>query len=145
MRTLGQPVLFVLANAILAHQRRDDDALERANRGIDLAKWLIWFAGIALEAQRRSIAQGESVTLKTKLLDRLHDTINALQKKAHLHIFEEGIEGFKVGLSAGNCMTITGVSPATANRDLAGLVERVVLVHSGELQQARCALGLQKV
>ena len=145
VQTVGQPVFLVLATAILAHQKRYYEALERANRRLDITEWLIWFAGIALEAQRRSIAQVEFVISKTRLLDRLQGKINARQEKALLRMFEEGIEGFKGGLSAGNYMTITGASPATATRDLADLVERGALVRSGELKHARYALKLQKV
>jgi len=42
-----------------------------ANRRNDLTQWLVWFAEIALEAQRRSIAQAELIVARTKLLDRL--------------------------------------------------------------------------
>ncbi len=143
-QAVGQPVLLALATATLAHQKRYYEALERANRRIDITEWLTWFAGIALDAQRRSIAQVEFVIAKAKLLDRLHGKINARQEKALLRIFQEGPEGFKGGLSAGNYMTITGASPATATRDLADLVERGALVRSGEVRHARYALRLPR-
>jgi Fic family protein len=141
-QTLGQPVLLALATAILAHQKRYYEALGRANRRINITEWLSWFAGIALEAQRRSIERVEFVIAKTKLLDRLHGKINARQEKALLRMFQEGPEGFEGGLSAGNYMTITGASPATTTRDLADLVERGALVRSGELKHARYELNL---
>ena len=141
-QAVGQPILLSLATTILAHQKRYYEALERANRRIDLTEWLIWFAEIALEAQRRSLALVEFVIAKTKLLDRLHGQINARQEKALLRMFEEGPEGFKGGLSAGNYMTITGASPATTTRDLADLVEKRALVRSGELKHARYAIKL---
>jgi Fic family protein len=139
---VGQPILLALATAILDHQRRYYEALEKANRQIDITEWLTWFAGIALEAQRRSIASVEFVIAKTKLLDHLHGKINARQEKALLRMFQEGPDGFKGGLSAGNYMTITGASPATTTRDLADLVERDALVRSGDLRHARYALKL---
>jgi Fic family protein len=139
-QTVGQPILLALATAILAHQRRYYQALERANRRIDITEWLTWFAGIALEAQGRSIALVEFVIAKTKLLDGLHGKINARQERALLRMFQEGPEGFKGGLNAGNYMTITGASPATTTRDLADLVEKGALVRSGELKHARYAL-----
>jgi Fic family protein len=143
-QAVGQPILLALATAILAHQKRYYEALERANRRIDLTEWLTWFAGIALEAQQRSIARVEFIIAKTKLLDRLHGKINARQEKALLRMFQEGPEGFEGGLSAGNYITITGASPATTTRDLADLVERSALVRSGELRHARYALRLPK-
>ena len=138
----SQPILLSLATTILAHQKRYYEALERANRQIDLTEWLIWFAGIALEAQRRSIAQVEFVIAKTKLLDRLQEKLNPRQEKALLRMFQEGPDGFEGGLSAGNYMTITGASPATTTRDLADLVEKGALVRSGELKHARYVLKL---
>jgi Fic family protein len=141
-QAVGQPILLSLATTILAHQKRYYEALERANRRIDLTEWLIWFAEIALEAQRRSISQVEFVIAKTKLLDRLQGKINARQERALLRMFQEGPDGFRGGLSAGNYMTITGASPATTTRDLADLVERGALVRSGEVRHARYALNL---
>jgi Fic family protein len=143
-QAVGQPILLTLATAILANQKRYYEALERANRRIDITEWLTWFAGIALEAQQRSIAQVEFVIAKTKLLDRLRGKINARQEKALLRMFQEGPEGFKGGLSAGNYMTITGASPATTTRDLADLVQRGAFARSGEVRHARYALNLPR-
>jgi Fic family protein len=117
-------------------------ALERANRQNDITEWLNWFGGIALEAQRRSIAQVEFIIAKVKLLDRLRGQINERQQKALIRIFREGPEGFKGGLSAGNYCTITGASPATTTRDLADLTERGALIRTGERKHARYALNL---
>jgi Fic family protein len=141
-QSVGHPILLALATAILAHQKRYYEALERANRRINITEWLTWFAGIALEAQRCGAARVEFVIAKTKLLDRLRGDINARQEKALLRMFQEGPEGFKGGLSARNYMTITGASPATTTRDLADLVERGALVRSGELRHARYTLRI---
>jgi len=54
----------------------------------------------------------------------------------------EGAEGFKGGLSAGNYVTITGASPATATRDLADLMEKHALVRTGERRHARYAVAV---
>jgi Fic family protein len=143
-KAAGQPILLSLATTILAHQKRYYEALERANRRIEITAWLTWFAGIALEAQRRGIARVEFIIAKTRLLDHLRGEINARQEKALLRIFQEGPEGFSGGLSAGNYITITGASPATATRDLADLVEKGALVRSGELRHARYTLMLSK-
>ena len=62
---------------------------ERIGKSI-LQNGCVWFAGIALEAQRRSIAQVEFIIAKTKLLDRLRGHINERQQKALLRMFREG-------------------------------------------------------
>jgi Fic family protein len=139
-----QPVLVSLATAILAHQKSYYEALERANRRNDITEWLAWFAQIALEAQRRSIAQVEFVIAKTKLLDRLCRQINERQQKAILRMFREGPEGFKGGLNAGNYSTITGASPSTTTRDLTDLVEKGALTRTGERKHTRYALNLDR-
>jgi len=144
MQSVGQPMLVSLATTILAHQESYYEALERANRRNDITLWLVWFGEIALEAQRRSIAQVEFIIAKAKLLDRLRGQINERQKKALLRMFREGLEGFKGGLSAGNYTTITGSSPATTTRDLADLTEKGALVRTGERKHARYALNLRR-
>jgi Fic family protein len=57
-------------------------------------------------------------------------------------MFREGLNGFRGGLSAGNCSTITGASPATTTRDLADLTEKGALLPSGERRHARYRLNL---
>jgi Fic family protein len=141
-QSFGQQVLVFSATTILAHQKNYYEALERANRLNDITEWLVWFAAIALEAQRRSVAQVEFIIAKTKLLDRLRGQISERQQKALLRMFREGPEGFKGGLSAGNYSTITGASPATTTRDLADLTEKGALVRTGERKHARYALNL---
>jgi Fic family protein len=141
-QNLGQPALTGLATEILAHRNSYYDALENANKKIEISEWLAWFATLALQAQRRTHAQIEFHIAKTRLLDRLRGHINARQEKALLRMMREGPDGFKGGLSAGNYGTITGTSPATATRDLAALVEAGALRRTGELRHARYTLHL---
>ena len=55
----------------------------------------------------------------------------------------EGPEGFKGGLSAGNYITVTGTSPATATRDLTDMVAKGALVRVGERRHARYRIAIQ--
>jgi Fic family protein len=141
-QSLGQPTLTALAATILARRKSYYEALEAANKGNEITSWLMWFAGVAIEAQRRTIALVEFLIDKTKLLDRLKSRLNARQEKALLRMFREGPEGFKGGLSAGKYSTITGASPATTTRDLADLVEKGALVREGERRYARYRLSV---
>jgi Fic family protein len=136
-QSLGQPTLTALAATILAHRKSYYEALEAANKENEITRWLMWFAGVAIEAQRRTIALVEFLIDKSKLLDRLKGLLNARQEKALLRMFREGPEGFRGGLSAGKYSTITGASPATTTRDLADLVEKGALVREGERRHAR--------
>jgi Fic family protein len=134
---LEHPPLTALAMTILARRKAYYEALERNNTGIDLTDWLSWFAGVSIEAQRRTTALIEFVLDKTRLLDRLKGQLNERQEKALLRVLREGPEGFKGGLSAGNYVAITGISAPTATRDLADMVEKGALIRSGERRYAR--------
>jgi Fic family protein len=141
-QSLGQPSLIALAATILARRARYYDALEAANKTTEITAWLSWFAGTAIEAQRRTLALIEFLIDKTKLFDRLGEQINQRQKKALLRMFQEGPEGFKGGMSAGKYSSITSASPATATRDLADLTEKGGLIREGERRHARYKLSV---
>jgi Fic family protein len=141
-QSLGQPTLTALAATILARRKDYYEALEAANKENEITRWLMWFAGVAIEAQRRTIAVVEFLIDKTKLLDRLKGQLNTRQEKALLRMFREGPDGFKGGLSAGKYCTITGASPATTTRDLADLVAKRALAREGERRYARYHLGV---
>lgn len=141
-QSLGQPTLTALAATVLARRKSYYEALEAANKKNEITAWLAWFAGTAVEAQRRTIALVEFLIGKAKLLDRLTGQVNDRQQKALLRMFREGPEGFRGGLSAGNYITITGASPATATRDLVDLIAKRALVRAGEHRHARYHLGI---
>ena len=104
-QSLGQPTLAALAATILSRRKSYYEALEAANKENEITRWLMWFAGVAIEAQRRTIALVEFLIDKTKLLDRLKGQLNRRQEKALLRMFREGPDGFKGGLSAGKYST----------------------------------------
>ncbi len=101
-QNLGRPTLTALAAAILARRRMYYEALEASNKHNEISNWLAWFAGIALEAQQRTQAQVEFLIDTTRLFDRLRAQLNSRQSAVLLRMLEEGPEGFKGGLSAGN-------------------------------------------
>jgi len=146
-QALGQATLSALAATILLRRKAYYAVLEAGNKSNDVTAWLSWFAGIAIEAQRRTTANVEFLLEKTRLLDRVRGQINPRQEKALLRVFREGADGFKGGLSAGNYGTITGASPATTTRDLADLVEKGVLLREGERRHARyhVAVAMPKI
>jgi len=140
-QSLGQPTLTALAATILARRKNYYEVLEASNKQNEITNWLMWFAGVAIEAQRRTIAMVEFLIDKTKLLDRLKGQLNERQEKAVLRMFREGPEGFRGGLTAGKYSTITGASPATTTRDLADLVAKGALVRGGERRHTRYRLS----
>src|SRR5205809_1014897 len=90
--SLGQPTLISLAATILLRRKSYYEALEAANKKNEITSWLAWFAGITIEAQRRTIALVEFLIDKAKLLDRLESELNERQTKALLRMFREGPE-----------------------------------------------------
>ena len=141
-QSLGQPPLIALASTILARRARYYTELEAVNKENEITNWLAWFAGVIIEAQRRTIALIEFLIDRTILLDGLSGKLNERQQKALQRMFREGPEGFKGGLSAGKYSTITGASPATTTRDLADLTEKGALIREGERRHARYKLGI---
>jgi Fic family protein len=139
---LSVPTLTGLSATL--HRRRKEyyQALESASQRLDITTWLLWFASIVIEAQRRSQAQIEFLLDKTRLMDKVKKSLNPRQEKVILRIFQAGPEGFKGGLSAKNYVTITGSSSATTTRDLSDLVEKGVLCRTGDLKAARYHLTI---
>src|SRR2546425_9626587 len=86
-QSLGQPTLTALAAMILARRKSYYEALEAANKENEITRWLMWFAGVAIEAQRCTSDLVEFLIDKTKLLDRLREQINQRQEKALLRMF----------------------------------------------------------
>jgi Fic family protein len=58
-------------------------------------------------------------------------------------MFEEGVDGFKGGLSAENYITISGASRATATRDLQALARMGALKKTGERKYTRYYLNIE--
>ncbi len=139
---VGGAALTALAATILDRRRLYYDALERANQHNEITDWLAWFAGIALQSQQRLLAQVEFLIDKTRLLERLRDSMNPRQQAVLLRMLREGPSGFKGGLSAGNYVSIARTSAATATRDLAELVELGALTRSGERRHTRYHLPI---
>jgi len=65
----------------IARHRGYYDALEAANKIIEVTRWLTWFASIAIVAQSPTSVEVEFLIEKTQLLDRLRDTLNERQRK----------------------------------------------------------------
>ena len=141
-QSLGQPTLTALAATILARRKSYYDALEAANKRTEISGWLAWFAGITIEAQRRTLAMIEFLIDKAKLFERLRGQMNERQEKALLRMFKEGPGRIQRRTHAGKYATITGASPATATRDLVDLVEKGALVRVGELRHTRYQVGV---
>lgn len=139
---LGEASLTALAATIALHRADYYRSLERAQRGSDASAWMRFFAGIALEAQQRTLHQIEFLIDKAKLLDRLRGQLNPRQEAALLRMLREGPGGFAGGLSSRNYQSITKASAPTATRDLGDMVRLSALTRTGENKATRYHLPI---
>ena len=141
-QAMGQPTLIAISAVLEKRRKCYYEALQQASRSNEIGDWLEYFGSMVLEAQRLSLKRVEFLVQKTKFFNRFRDLLNPRQEKVALRVFREGIEGFEGGLSSRKYVSITQCSPATATRDLAGLVQMGAMTRSGELKHARYFLNL---
>jgi Fic family protein len=141
-QSMPHPSLTALSPVILARRSDYYRALAQASTTLDVGPWQRWFAGIALQAQARSIAEVQFIAAKVRMLAALGRDLNVRQEKALLRMMERGSTGFEGGMTASKYMAITRASPATATRDLAGLAELGALVPHGARRHMRYELQL---
>ena len=141
-QTLGRPVLLSLSRTIEADKKSYYDALEKAQRSNDISKWLIYFIGITLSAQRQAKELVDFILRKAKFFDRFRDKLNERQLKVIKRMMNEGPEGFEGGMTANKYIAITKASKATATRDLQHLVEIGALLVQGGGRSTRYNLDL---
>lgn len=137
------PVLNSFAKVIDQNKRAYYDALQSCNHSLDINEWLQFFSKTLLESQQYTIRMVNFIVAKTKFFAKYKMALNARQEKVLLRVFEEGLEGFKGGLSAANYKTISFASSATVTRDLQELVSINALTKTGELKRTRYFLNLE--
>jgi Fic family protein len=143
-QNLGHPSLLALAYTIARKRKDYYAALERNNQGLEITDWLDYFGRTILEAQNNTISRVDFYVAKAKFYERHRDQLSERQAKAIARMFEEGIDGFRGGLSAENYISITKASRATTTRDLQDLVEKGALTRTGELRHTRYYLTLER-
>ncbi|WP_231555719.1 Fic family protein [Rickettsia hoogstraalii] len=135
------PILIALSHVINEGKKLYYNALERNNKSLEITDWILYFVGTIIKAQDYTLRNIEFLINKTKFYDKFKNILNARQEKVVKRIFEEGVEGFKGGLSAKNYITITKISKA-ATRDLQELVEMQVFIKTGELKGTRYSINI---
>jgi Fic family protein len=118
------------------------DAFAHLGRGgVDATQWLEWFL-VQVEAAARSSEQTvQHVLLKARYwVKHAAKTLNERQKKALNAMLEAGPDGYAGGMTNRKYALLTDISPATAQRDLAQLVELGCLRLDGAGRGARYEL-----
>ena len=131
---LKQPLRFCsLSRQLLRARSAYYDALNQAQRGgCDVTPWVQWLAD-----QWRAASQSTSEVIDQAILKRrfwdthaggaLHDR----QRKVLQRLLDDGDGGFLGGLNAEKYIKMTGVSKATATRDLSQMVAKGQLRSQG--------------
>ncbi|MEO8063933.1 MAG: Fic family protein [Pseudomonadota bacterium] len=119
-------------------------ALEGASRGtLDVTNWLRWFLEQFLAASHASEKIVAHVVLKTRFwVKHSQSTLNTRQRKALNAMLDAGPQEFIGGMTNRKYAHLTKASPATAQRDLAALVELGCLVPTDAGRSARYELAI---
>jgi Fic family protein len=131
------PLYNSLSKVINQDKKSYYNAIQKSNTTLDIQSYLEYFTDLLIKAQVFTIETIEFTLFKSKLFTKYQNEINPRQTKVILSIFDEGISGFKGGLSASNYKSITGAPNATVTRDLQELVELGIMSKSGVLKGTR--------
>jgi Fic family protein len=121
---------YSLSAQIEAERESYYSALEQAQTGDgDLTGWLEWFLACVERAAASSEAQVDLALAQARFWqEHAGKPLNERQLKLVRRALEAGPGGFEGGLTTRKAAHLTRVSPATAQRDLADLLAKGVIV-----------------
>jgi Fic family protein len=117
-QSLNRPTLIAISHIISSNNKAYYAALQTNSVRLEVTDWLVYFCEMVLKAQDHTQLMIDFLIEKGKFYSRFDDKLNERQKKVVDRIFQEGVTGFRGGLSAENYISITGTTPSTATRDL---------------------------
>ncbi len=138
---LGRPVVISLSRSIDAVRNAYYDALKAAQRSNEVTAWIQWFVGVVAHAQCEAGNQVRFVVRKSRFFQQFETQLNERQIKVVRRMFEAGPEGFMGGMNARKYVALTGVSKATATRDLLHLARIGAFIPVGGGRSTRYELG----
>lgn len=129
--------LFSLSNQLWIDRKGYYAQLQAATgqSGTDVTAWVRWFVGCVERASLAALVQIQTALDKNRLWARLgasHPQLSTAQRKALNKIIDAGPQGFVNGISTEKYVNLTGVSRATAWRELTQLAEWGLLVKTGQ-------------
>ncbi|RZT35535.1 Fic family protein [Cupriavidus agavae] len=122
---LRQPVrLYSLSRQLLASRAAYYDALNQAQRSqTDVTAWVQWFARQSTAACHAANQVIDQAIEKRRFWEKQEGiALHERQRKVLQRLLDDGDGGFLGGLNAEKYMKMTGVSKATATRDLSAMV-----------------------
>jgi Fic family protein len=111
--------------------------------GLEITPWVVWFVGRIQAAFDAATAQMQKALARQRYWAQaatLHAGMSASQRKVLARLLEAEPEGFAGGMSTEKYVNLTGVSRATAYRELTELAERGLLARTGQGRGTRYAL-----
>lgn len=113
---------YAMSVAILARRSSYYDILEQSQKGdTDITAWLIWFLDTLAVSLRQVLADIEQTLQKTRFWQRVDQT---QLSKEQVKVLNRLLDGdFSEGISNSQYGKVAKLSPATASRHLAQLVE----------------------
>ena len=119
---------YSLSSQIMADRESYYSVLEKTNKGDgDLTEWILWFLDCMSRAIDRSNDLLANVMRKSRFWQRNAQLeLNERQCKVINRLLEAGPDGFEGGMTNRKYASMTHVSRATAQRELADLVEKKV-------------------
>jgi Fic family protein len=137
--------LFSLSQQIWLDRQGYYAQLQTASRGpgMDVTPWVQWFAARVEQACLATLDQMQTAAGKSAFwleLQATHPELTPSQRKVLNKLFDAQPQGFAGGMSTEKYTAITGVSRATAYRELTQLVEARLLERSGQGRGTRYAL-----
>ena len=137
------PVIACLSAAINESRNNYYQAFEMFHqRGdLDTTGFVDYFVNTIARSQEIAREEIQFVVNKTRFFDRYNDDLNPRQRKVAGRMFAMGKGGFVGGMSSKKYRAITKCPPATAARDLAGLVSLGAFTQHGQGRATRYELA----
>lgn len=141
-QALGRPALLSLSRSIEAEKKSYYRALENAQKTAEITAWIGWFTKLALAAQDAARRDIDFILAKSRFFDHWKSQLGERQLRVVRRMLEAGPGEFEGGMNARKYVALTGVSKATATRDLQSLADAGVLRPVGKGRSARYELIL---
>ena len=141
----GHPRIYSVAAELAAARTCYYDELQLASRdGADIDRWLVWFCRTFVEASMRSKSIVLSALAKARFwADHGGVSVTEAQAKVLNRLLDAGPPGFEGDLTTRKYVALTGLSRATAYRDLTALVAMGLLASQGQGKATRYFINLQ--
>jgi len=136
-QSLKQPTFIAVSQVIQNNKKEYYQGISKVNTSNEITDWLRYFCKTILEAQKYTTNSIEFLIKKTQFFDKNAAQLNDRQTKLVKRIFKENLQEFTGGISVKNYISITKISPITANRDLNDLVAKNIMKRTGKLKTTR--------